>query len=201
MKKYFVYIEFTNKKVNEFLRNLKLAFSDNAFIDAPHITVRGPYVQKPENSTLVEVQNEIKGNYVNIRDSGIFKTKKGYAVYLRAYSKIFENTWWKPDYKLSSFEKKAHITILETSNKELADKVNIFLQNEQININTYGLIATIYQSKQQQIETIEFDENLTPQLERLEFRDGLVSRAAAIVEAVEQSQERIYENDQQALFA
>jgi hypothetical protein len=201
MKKFFVYIEFTNKKVNELLVNLKLAFSNGAYVDTPHITVRGPYSQKPENTRLLEVQNEINGNYVNISDAGIFKTKKGYAVYLRAYSKIFENTWWKPDYKLSSFEKKAHITILETSNKEFAERVKAFLQNEQININTYGLIATIYQSKQQQIETIEFDENLAPQLERLEYRDGLVSRAASVVEAVEQAQERIYENDQQALFA
>lgn len=185
--RFFVFVEFKDPRVRQFLDELRSVFSDSPLKDAPHITVRGPYVTKPDSSSIDTWKQSLIGNGVLLIDVGTFKTPKGYAVFLHAKSKIFDdNLWWKPDYQGPKASRKPHVTIFETQNKYHADQVHNFLTAEKISIFTYGVDLTVYTSKQHELLGYNIDilnqsyKNL-PQ-ERMQFRDGLFERAKKLHE-------------------
>lgn len=187
--RFFVFVEFTDPKVRLFLDELRNTLSGAALKDSPHITVRGPYNVKPEKPSIDIWKQGLEGNGVLLIDSGIFKTSKGYAVFLHAKSKIFDDKlWWKPDYQGPKSSRKPHVTIFETKSSYCAELVRNFLNTEDISVFTYGVDLTVYTSKQH--ELLGYNENILEQSyktlaqERIQYRDGLFERAHKLREHI-----------------
>lgn len=179
--RYFVFVEFTDPKVRQFMDELREALSGHISTDAPHITVRGPYTTRPDTSLLEEWKENLSGQGIMLVDPGVFKTPKGYAVFLHAKSKIFDNIWWKPDYKGPKSSRKPHLTIFETKSSYSAGLVRNFLETENISIFTLGVDLTVYTSRQHELLGYNFESvNQTyarSQPERIIFREGIIDRA------------------------
>lgn len=179
--RHFVFIEFSDPKVRKFLDELREALNGKNPTDAPHITVRGPYSTRPDTTLIEQWKGDLVGQGVMLIDSGIFKTPKGYAVFLHAKSKIFNDIWWKPDYKGPKSSRKPHVTIFETTSLYSAELVKNFLTTEDISIFTLGIELTIYTSKQHELRDHTFDSvnqiySASPP-ERIVFREGIIDRA------------------------
>lgn len=194
-QRFFVFVEFTNPIVREFLDELRLALTGEPPRDAPHITVRGPYTTKPESSSIEHWKQGLTGNGVLLIDSGIFKTPKGYAVFLHAKSKIFDDNslWWKPDYQGPKTSRKPHVTVFETRSAYCAELVNNFLTTEEISIFTYGVDLTVYTSKQHELlgynaDIVDHDYKPLPQ-ERIKYREGILERARKLQEHIKQQRD------------
>lgn len=181
--RYFVFVEFSDLEVHNFLDRLRIAFSAAPFHDTPHVTVRGPYLAPPEPKLIEGLSDRLHGQGVLIADVGMFQTGKGYAVFLYAKSKLFDEVWWKPDFSVPSNRRIPHVTIYESNHREKATAVMDFLRAEQIEIVTYGVELTVYTSKQQTLlpadEVLPLTRKRFPQ-ERLLFREGLFDRAAKL---------------------
>lgn len=178
--RYFVFVEFIDPKVRYFLNELRNTFCENPKNDAPHITVRGPYSSRPDSTSLEKWKSGLIGNGVYLIDSGIFKTPKGYAVFLHAKSKIFDDIWYKPDYNGPKSERKPHVTIFESKNLHSAEMVQNFLNSEKISIFTYGVDLTVYTTKQHELlgynaNIINLSYSPTTQ-ERILFKEGVFER-------------------------
>jgi hypothetical protein len=182
--KHFVFLEFTNSEVSAVLTKLRYALSGARHNDPIHITVRGPYKDRPKIQTLQDNAERLEGDYVFIADPGVFVTNKGYAVYLNAVSRVFESgIWWKPDFK--NEKKTPHITLYETNNSDHAAAVCSFLKSERIEIKTYGLALSVYTSKQRTLLLDDAQPILIPQhgsLDRINVRDNLIARAEQLHE-------------------
>lgn len=149
--------------------------------DPIHITVRGPYKEAPSHHALEDVVDALKGNFVMLADVGLFETRKGFAVYLNAYSRIFDEIWWKPDF--SKKKRIPHLTLFETDDRRAAYAVRDFLISEQIVVVTHALDLTVYTSKQsvllQDDHALLIDEKGYA-LDRIEVKEGLISRAKSM---------------------
>lgn len=187
---YFVFLEFTDPKVRGFLNSLQESLSRDATQKAVHITVRGPYETPPELALLEQLSEALRGYGVVIGGVGTFKTKKGYAVYLRVQSKVFSDTdiWWKPDFKEDGIN--PHVTIFETTDQLAAMKVENFLRSERIEIFTLNFTLTVYTSKQLNL----FETNVEPELgrrrsylERWKVKSGIFQRAALLRDQLDES--------------
>lgn len=177
--RFFVFVEFSDPEVREFLTKLKSAFSCRPKHDVPHITVRGPYSSPPDARFIAELSEKLHGQGVFIADVGMFKTRKGHAVFLHAKSKLFDEVWWKPDFLGPSSRRIPHLTLFETESSDHAQAVMEFLRSEGIELVTYGVELTVYTSKQQsllEVEALPLPIRRFPQ-ERMEFREGLFERA------------------------
>lgn len=191
--RYFVFVEFSDPKVRQFLDELREALSGADPTDSPHITVRGPYSARPDTILLEQWKNDLTGQGVMLIDSGIFRTPKGYAVFLHAKSKIFNDIWWKPDYKGAKSKRKPHVTVFETNNLYSANLVRNFLKTEEISIFTLGVDLTVYTSKQHELLGSNFDvvsQAYSPSPpERIVFREGLVERARKLQNHISQHEQ------------
>jgi hypothetical protein len=182
--RYFVYLEFTDPNVCKFLDDLRSSLSIARFNDSPHITVRGPYTTKPETEALEEWRHGLHGQGVFLIDPGVFKTPKGFAVYLHAKSSVFDKIWWKPDYRGPKSSRKPHVTLFETKSAYAAGVVKSFLETEEISIFTYAIDLTVHTSKQHQLlgsnhQYLDHSYVALPQ-ERIVIREGLLERATNI---------------------
>lgn len=186
---YFVFLEFTDPKVREFLHSLRESITGRVDTKTAHITVRGPYDKVPELAQIEQLSDEIKGHGVIIGGAGIFETSSGYAVYLKVQSPTFSKIWWKPDYSVEQFGINPHITIYETANLKDAQAVKKFLQKERIEIFTFNIVLTINMSKQSNL----FETNIDPELKKDRSRiymkwsvkPGLLQRAKVLGESLE----------------
>lgn len=190
--RYFVFVEFTDPRVRQFLDELRKALNGGQLNDVPHITVRGPYSTKPEASSIESWKQDLVGNGVLLGESDIFKTPKGYAVFLHAKSKIFNDIWWKPDYRGPKSSRKPHVTIFETKDLHSAELVQNFLNSEQIEIFTFGVDLTVYTSKQNDL--LEYNSNVLdlsykpiPQ-DRIHFNQGIFERGRKLYEHLAQQE-------------
>lgn len=187
--RHFIFVEFTNPEVRNFLDELRLALSGKPAHDSPHITVRGPYSTKPEKSSIDTWKNDLHGHGVILIDIGTFKTPKGHVVFLHAKSKIFDEIWWKPDYKSPKNKRKPHLTLLETKSERVAQSVKDFLTAENISIFTFGVDLTVYTTKQRELlrsNASIINENYSPlPQERMVFKPGLFSRTKKFIKSLE----------------
>jgi hypothetical protein len=186
--RYFVFIEFSDQEVRDFLARLKTALGGARFEDTPHITVRGPYTSPPDPQVIEQLGEKLHGNGVLVAEVGVFSTPKGHAVFLHAKSKLFEGIWWKPDYSGPAHRRIPHVTLYETPSRDRANTVRDFLRSECVEIVTYGVELTVYTSKQQTL--LAPDEvpvlarrKLPP--ERISFREGLFDRAKKLRDYLE----------------
>lgn len=182
---YFVFLEFTNPKLRELLGGLRYALTNKTSTSSTHVTVRGPYDESPDLSTLESVKETIRGYGVAISGTGIFKTPKGYAVYLEVKSPVFSEIWWKPDFKNQKII--PHITIFESASENTAKAVRKFLQQERIEIFTLAITLTIYQSKQLELfeETLsDIDLSNRAKFEKWNIKRGLIDRAKKFRETI-----------------
>lgn len=179
--RYFVFIEFSDPKVRQFLDELREALNGKILTDSPHITVRGPYSTRPDTTLLEQWKEDLTGQGVMLVDTGVFKTPKGYAVFLHAKSKIFDDIWWKPDYKGPKSSRKPHVTIFETRSAYSAELVKNFLAAEDISVFTLGVDLTVYTSRQHELLGYNFESvnqaYSTSPPERIVFREGIIDRA------------------------
>jgi hypothetical protein len=148
--RYFVFVEFGNSEVTEFLARLREALTQNK-VNAPiHVTLRGPYSKPPPLDQVEEFAERLRGFGVKIHGNGYFNTPAGFAVFLRAECSVFRELWDKPDFKVSPALIQPHITVYESPNRLAAQRVRDFLKQEQIHIHTYDLFLSIYGSKVKQ---------------------------------------------------
>jgi hypothetical protein len=178
--RYFVFVEFTDPQVRSTLNSLSQAIRGKKAGDEAHVTVRGPYTQRPDPQLLSQWSEKLAGHAVLIADVGMFETPKGYAVFLHAKSKAFKDIWWKPDFPGGKATGTPHVTIFETTSFERAKAVRNFLKAEAIEIVTYGGVLTVYTSKQHSLlskdEHLFLNRNKLPQ-ERISIKEGLLKRA------------------------
>ena len=178
-----------------FLDDLRRTLSGKPKSDAPHITVRGPYSVKPESTSLENWKSGLTGNGVLLIDSGVFKTPKGYAVFLHAKSKIFDDIWWKPDYRGTKSSRKPHVTIFETASSHCAELVQNFLNSEQISVFTYAFALTVYTSKQHELlgdnnGVLDLSYSPLPQ-ERIHFKEGMFERGSRLYEYIAEQEHNL----------
>lgn len=162
--RYFVFLEFTDPKLREFLNNLRSALMGRPVLKPAHVTIRGPYDTYPEPDTLSALRENLQGYGVFIGGAGTFKTGSGYVVYLRVSSPVFSEIWWKPDFSIEKYGINPHITVFETESKNTATAVERFLRAERIDISTFNIALTIYASKQ--MELFGSDHDMDPVLEK-----------------------------------
>ena len=183
---FFVYLEFTDPKVREFLYSLRESINGVQDTKPIHITVRGPYDKQPDVESLSELNEEIRGYGVLIGGVGIFDIPSGFVVYLKVQSPQFNKIWWKPDYKIEEYGINPHITIYETSNKEAAQIVEKFIRAERIEIFTFSSILTVNMSKQNNLFETNINSILqgkrTRSIERWSVRPGIIQRAKEVRE-------------------
>lgn len=186
---YFVFLEFTDPKVREFLHSLRESITGRVDTKTAHITVRGPYDNVPEPGLIEQLNDEIKGHGVIIGGAGMFDTSPGYAVYLKVQSPTFSKIWWKPDYSIEQFGIHPHVTIYETNNLKDAQMVEKFLRKERIEIFTFNTVLTVNMSKQSNL----FEANIDPELKKRRssiymkwsVKPGILQRAKVLGESLE----------------
>lgn len=180
---YFVFLEFTDPRVRDFLNSLRRSLSGNETTKSMHITVRGPYETLPEQEILESLSDSLSGYGVVIGGAGTFETNNGFAVYLRVQSPVFSEIMWKPDFKPEEFGLNPHITVFETTSSRVAKAVEVFLRSERIEIFTTSLMLTVYVSKQLNL----FEASIAPELqkkraaiERWNVKPGIIHRATLL---------------------
>lgn len=182
---YFIFLEFTDPKVRDFLNTLRKSLTGDVTSKPVHITVRGPYETPPERETLEQLGETLQGYGVVIGGAGTFKTNTGFAVYLRVQSPLFSEIWWKPDFDIQEFGINPHITMLETSSQHVATKVENFLRSERIEIFTPNFTLTVYTSKQLNLFETSIDSVLGKKrahLGRWGVKPGIMQRAVLLHE-------------------
>ncbi|KAL0630221.1 hypothetical protein Q9L58_010933 [Maublancomyces gigas] len=181
--RYFVFVEFTDPEVRGLLNSLRKALKGKKVNDEVHVTVRGPYTQRPDPQLLSQWGEKLEGQAILIADVGMFETPKGYAVFIHAKSKVFKDIWWKPDFSGPTATQIPHVTVFETSDRDQAKAVKSFLKAEAIEIVTYGGALTVYTSRQHSLlseeEHLFPDRSKLPQ-ERISIKEGLLERAAKL---------------------
>jgi len=186
---YFVFLEFTDPKVREFLHSLRESLTGKADTKTAHITIRGPYENSPDPSQMEELSEEMRGHGVVIGGAGTFETSSGFAVYLKVQSPTFSKVWWKPDYSIEQFGLNPHVTIFETKNSSNAQAVEKFLRKERIEIFTFNTVLTVNMSKQANLFETNIDPELKKEREKIfgkwSVKPGILQRAAALREDLE----------------
>lgn len=178
-----MFVEFTDPAVRAVLQSLRQSLSPTPVLDTAHITVRGPYGKKPDKKLVDRLSEKLNGQGVLVADVGMFETGKGYAVFLHAVSKIFDEIWWKPDFDGPDTKRTPHVTIFETARRTDALAVRQFLSAEGLEIFTFGVALTVYTSKQHTL--LAEDEHLVPDRktfpqERLIAKSGILDRAVEL---------------------
>lgn len=186
--RYFVFIEFTDPQVRNTLNLLRNSLKGKRVNDEAHVTVRGPYTQRPDPELLKQWDEKLNEEVIFIADVGMFETPKGYAVFLYAVSRVFDEIWWKPDFSSGTSRKTPHVTIFETASEKNATAVKNFLKAEAIEIVTNGCKLTVYTSKQHTL--LSEDDYLLVERkklppERIMIKEGLFDRAQALCKHLE----------------
>ena len=187
-----MFLEFTNPEVLSLLTSLRDTLHGAPQRDPVHITVRGPYKEAPGQQAVEAQARALEGNSVMLMDVGTFETNKGHVVFLNAYSRIFDEIWWKPDYR--DQKKRPHLTLLETLDHREAREAKKFLQSERLEIVTSALSLTVYTSRQRSLwrdqQAPRTSKCLSP-TERILVSDGILSRALQLKEDLNDSSARL----------
>jgi hypothetical protein len=176
----FIFLEFTNPKVRNFLADLRHGLSEHHDPGAVHITIRGPYRQAPRSSLLEELDDEIRNYGVVVTGVGTFAFERQFVVYLKAQSPVFDRVWWKPDFPKKEFGIHPHVSMFHTTNSRIAHAAEAFLRAERIEIFTLALRLVVHSVRQPSLFDIDLDAttrgNLSS-LERINFKPGILVRA------------------------
>lgn len=144
---YFVFAEFGDKFVVNFLTELRRAFQGSLDSSPIHVTLRGPYKNQPPLVRLEEYAQQLRGLGVSIGGHGYFRTSKGFAVFVLAECSVFRQLWDKPDFRVPRERIQPHITLFESPNRDAALQVRDFLKKQNMLIHTYNVCLSIYQSR------------------------------------------------------
>jgi hypothetical protein len=190
--RYFVYLQFTDERLTNFFGGLKNRFKGfEGTDDDVHITVRGPFLKRPDDRMLLQLDELLRPCGVGLQGTGIFKTSKGYAVYIKAVSIVFKEIWFKKDYPLSISS--PHLTLLETESLEYAKEAERFLKTVRLDVFTLGLDLTVHHSIKSvpRQSSLPFAKSLakTRSLSSLERINAKYPLAAILKQA-----QRVYEN-------
>lgn len=149
---YFVFAEFGNEVVVNFLTELRQALQAKPDPSPIHVTLRGPYKTPPSLVQLDEYAQQLRGLGIAISGNGWFSTPSGFAVFLLAECSVFRNLWDKPDFKVPRKHIRPHITLFESPNWDAARQVRDFLRQQSMLIHTYNVHLSIYQSRAKQAD-------------------------------------------------
>ncbi|MDP1680200.1 MAG: hypothetical protein Q8L39_00300 [Burkholderiales bacterium] len=181
---YFVFAEFGNPHVADFLVELRNALQCKKNLSPVHVTLRGPYRTPPSLDQLREYSERLLGYGVRIGNYGYFSTKKGYAAFVLAECTIFRELWDKPDYKTPLEFIKPHITMFESTERSAALEVRAFLRKENILIHTYNISLSVYESRSVQEDMfggpVVVPSNLPKHQDILRIPKGILDRARVI---------------------
>lgn len=176
----FIFLEFTNPKVRNFLGALRAELTGRDDGTPAHITVRGPYKELPKPDLLEMLDEKIRGFGVVIGGAGTFSNGDSCVVYLKAQSPVFKEIWWKRDFPTTTFGIQPHISVFETANSEAAKRVERFLRSERMEISTFGLRLAVYAAKQPELFEVDSVLQIRRALadwERFRVRAGILDRA------------------------
>lgn len=186
---YFVYLEFADPKLRDFLRSLREALNGEKEIKPAHITVRGPYENPPDPVQLEQLKDDIQGYGVIVGGADTFVTSSGFVVHLKVQSPAFKKIWWKPDYNIEKHGINPHITIFETDNRIRAMAVEKFLRSERIEIFTFSTVLTVNMSKQSNLFETNIDSEIQKKrsriIERWAVKPGIMQRAIVLRESLD----------------
>lgn len=181
---YFVFAEFGNENVLDFLKQLRHAISGADPSLPIHVTLRGPYAVPPPITELDELAALLPGYGVKICSHGYFAIPKGFAVFLRAECTVFRQMWDKPDYKVPLTRIEPHITLFESPDREAARQVRDFLKKENLLIHTYDLYLSVHESRTKQADMFDLPKSVpksrAPARDLWRIPDGILERAQAL---------------------
>jgi hypothetical protein len=153
---YFVFAEFGNEEVLDFLGKLRRSFTGTSISSPIHVTLRGPYDTPPSIAELQEMADLLPGYGVKISSHGYFATPKGFSVFVRAECSKFRELWDKPSFKVPLATIQPHITLYESPDRSAAAQVRDFLRTENLLIHTYSLYLSVYESRAKQSDFFGF---------------------------------------------
>jgi hypothetical protein len=134
----FLLLEIADPAVNAFLWRMRETLSGKGKRSPVHVTLRGPYDGTTPRDAMDKARRTLQGDVLRIHGVGRFSNPDGEVVFLHVDSPHLREVWWKPSYP--GFQ--PHISIYRGSDKGLADAVELFLaeENLQINCAEYRLI-------------------------------------------------------------
>lgn len=141
---HFLFIEILDPEINAFFKMLQKEINDEVINDKIHITLMGPFSKPISRKKIKDVENELCGKPVYIKDVGIFNFDSLVFLYCNAIindNKINKIIWDKPDLPVKEYKPKPHITIYQGKDLEYAKYLKGFLNKD---YNKISLVCEKY---------------------------------------------------------
>lgn len=154
---YFVFIVFNDPEVVGVVDFLAGALNGKIWRQPPHLTIQGPYKDKPSALDLRQIENRLAGDELLIANPGIFETPRGAAVFLRVSSPNLRSVWNKPDFPIATHGFNPHLTLYEGPDRKRARCAYEFLRSgrHRIELICRDFAVVPYTSKQMELFPME----------------------------------------------
>lgn len=126
---HFVFIVFDDPYVVGVLDFLCETLNGRRWRQPPHLTIQGPLHDRPSASHLKSIEAALGGEPMLIANPGMFRTKKGAAIFLRVNSPGLRHVWNKPDFPIEKFGFNPHLTLYDGSDVAKAERGFRFLSS------------------------------------------------------------------------
>lgn len=145
------------------------ALNGKRWVHPPHLTIQGPFSDRPTGGQIEGISAKLKNDTFLIANPGLFRTRKGVALYLRVQSDNLHRVWNKPDFPIEKFGFNPHITLYDGPDVEKTQRAFDFLKSgrHRIELICREFSVAPYTSKQLEMfpaNGVEGDDNA---LERL----------------------------------
>lgn len=162
IKSNFVFVVFNDPIVVGTINFLASVMSGRYANLSPHLTIQGPFLEKVSGESIRGIKKRLEGDTFFIGNPGIFETRQGAVLFLKATSEHLPSVWNKPDYPVRSFGFNPHITIYEGLDISRARRARDFLGKNRIELLCRDFDVVQYVPKQQDmfpVEGVAGDEN------------------------------------------
>jgi len=180
----FLFLEFLEPEINGLLSGLRKEFSVSKFDHSIHLTVRGPYSGSIPFTEIEKNQNILDTEPLLIHGAGKFDNRDSYVVYIKVHSEALRKIWWKPDFPIEKFGFNPHITLYKGKDEVLADKILLFLQEEQITLACHQARLAPFASKQGELfayDEIPIEKHFLTLSNNRNVRADILQRAARLI--------------------
>ncbi len=186
MSKHFLFVILGDDEIVNLLTELRRIFYNNPKTSPIHITLRGPAKHPIEAPTLREAIAEIKQTPILINGAGIFEVQNIKYVYLKARSPYIEKYMFKPDFPKKLFNANPHITLFESTNSELANRVRNFLNREIKPLYCHEFEISSHLSRQLKLPFIDAppftEKSIQNLIQQGKVKTGIFNRAKLLIQ-------------------
>jgi hypothetical protein len=131
----FLLLELLDPTVNAFLWTIREVLAGEKKVRTPiHITVRGPYEGDVPRSALASARDALQHDVLRIAGVGRFSNQEDQVVFFRVDSPNLRSVWWKPSFPIEQFGFAPHISVYRGNDAEFADRVQMFLEDEHVEL-------------------------------------------------------------------